>query len=119
MKQGTLTTYIAGYIASVALTIAAYFAVVHPAYFNLSGSDAILVAILALAVVQLVVQLFFFLHLGFVGNERWKMAAFLATVGLVLIIVVGSIWIMSHLNYQMMASPAEMNQYIQNQQGGF
>jgi hypothetical protein len=31
--------------------------------------------------------------------------------------VIGSIWIMGHLNYNMMASPSDMNSYIQSQDG--
>ena len=38
-------------------------------------------------------------------------------MGIILIVVVGSIWIMDHLNYNMMASPADMNTYIQSQDG--
>jgi hypothetical protein len=34
-----------------------------------------------------------------------------------LIIVIGSLWIMSNLNYRMMGSPSQVNQYIQSQDG--
>jgi cytochrome o ubiquinol oxidase operon protein cyoD len=119
MDQGTLKSYIAGFIASIVLTLAAYFAVVHPEYFHLPTSTAILVAILALAILQLIVQMLFFLHVGSEPGRNWKLTVFFSTLSLVLIIVIGSIWIMNHLNYNMMASPTEMNQYIQDQQGGF
>jgi cytochrome o ubiquinol oxidase operon protein cyoD len=117
MDQGTYKSYIAGYAISVVLTLAAYFAVVHPDYFRLVGSAAILTAILALAIVQLAVQMLFFLHVGFGSDRRAKLIAFFATFGLVLIIVIASLWIMNHLNYNMMANPAEMQQYMQDQQG--
>jgi cytochrome o ubiquinol oxidase operon protein cyoD len=117
MDQGTYKSYIAGYLASIALTIIAYFAVVHPAYFSLGSSVAVLATILVLAVVQLIVQMFFFLHVASQPGRTWKLFAFFSTLALVLIIVIGSLWIMNHLNYNMMANPAQMQQYINDQQG--
>lgn len=123
MDQGTYKSYIAGFLTSIILTLAAYFAVVHPEYFHLAapgasvGSIAVLVTILALAVVQLIVQMLFFLHLGSQPGRTWKLTVFSSTLILVLIIVIGSLWIMNHLNYNMMANPTQMQQYIQDQQG--
>jgi cytochrome o ubiquinol oxidase operon protein cyoD len=74
-------------------------------------------AILALAIAQLFVQLIFFMHLADESGPRWKLGALISAVGIILIVVVGSIWIMNHLNYNMMASPADMNTYIQSQDG--
>jgi cytochrome o ubiquinol oxidase operon protein cyoD len=107
-------SYTIGFVLSLALTLTAFFIVVHPGAFHMA-SGALLAAILTLAVVQLVVQLLFFLHLGSAGG--WKLSVLLSTIALVLIIVIGSIWIMNHLNYSM--TPAQMDQYMQDQQGGF
>ena len=115
----TLTVYIAGFVVSVILTLAAYFAVqAHLGSGHRVFSHETLAAIiLALAVVQLTVQMFSFLHLGSEAGPRWKLAAFLSTIGLIFIIVVGSIWIMGHLNYNM--TPDQVDQYLENAQGGF
>ena len=110
MKSSTLRSYTTGFIISVALTLAA-FALVDK---GLLSGVALVAAVLALAFVQLVVQMLFFLP-G--SGQRWNLGTFLATVVLILIIVTGSIWIMSHLNYRMMSSPSEMQGYIQGQQG--
>lgn len=115
MNEGTLKSYITGFVISIVLTLAAYFAVVDHLFY----SWILIGAILALALAQFIVQVFFFLHIGAETGQRWKLGAFIFTIGLVLIIVIGSLWIMNHLNYAMMASPTLMNQYIQNQQGGF
>lgn len=115
MKEGTLKAYIIGFISSIVLTLAAYGAVTERLFYG----RGLVSVILALAVVQLIVQMFFFLHLGSESGSYWKLSIFVSTIALVLIIVIGSIWIMDHLNYRMMASPAAMEQYIQNQQGGF
>lgn len=112
--QGTLKSYITGFILSIVLTLAAFFVVLYPGYFHLQNAGAI-ATVLVLAVVQLFVQLIFFLHIGKESGPKWKLAAFASTLGIVIIIVIGSIWIMDHLNYNMMASPSEMNQYIQSQ----
>ena len=102
-----------GFVASVLLTLAAYAAVT----MRLLPSSTLTLAILALAVVQLAVQLLFFLELGSETGSRWRLTTFLMTFGFVLIVVAGSIWIMAHLNYGMMASPDATMQYIQSQQG--
>jgi len=109
-----LTSYIIGFATSVVLTLAAFFVVVRPGFFHLE-SGTTLAVILTLAIVQLIVQLLFFLHLGDESGPRWKLAVFVSTIILVLIVVVGSLWIMNHLNYN--TTPAQVNQYIQDQQG--
>ena len=108
--MGNLKSYITGFVSSILLTLAAYFAV------QTYPGSMLIPLILVLAVVQLVVQLICFLHLGS-GGERWKLGVFISTVALVLIVVVGSIWIMDHLNYNM--TPMQVNEYMQDQQGGF
>jgi cytochrome o ubiquinol oxidase operon protein cyoD len=116
-KSGvTLTSYVVGFVSSVILTLAAFFIVIYPGYFHFT-SGVIIPIILILAVAQLFVQLIFFMHLASETGPRWKLAIFISTIGIVLIVIVGSIWIMNHLNYNMMASPSEMNSYIQSQDG--
>lgn len=114
--HGTLKSYIIGFVLSVVLTLGAFFIVLRPDVFHMSTA-AIIPAILVLAVIQLFVQLIFFMHLAQETGPRWKLAIFISTIGIVLIVVVGSIWIMNHLNYNMMASPSQMNAYIQSQDG--
>ena len=62
-------------------------------------------------------RLYFFLHLGKETKPRWKLYVFGFMVSVVLIIVFGSIWIMNNLNYRM--TPAQINQYMNSQGGGF
>lgn len=112
----TLKSYITGFVLSVIFTLAAFFIVMNPGYFHMS-TETVIAAILGLAVVQLMVQLVFFLHLGKESGPRWRLAAFASTLGIVLIVIIASIWIMNNLNYNMMASPTLMNQYIQSQDG--
>lgn len=107
--------YITGFILSVVLTLAAFLVVLRPGLFNLA-SGGVIVTILTLAVSQALVQLFFFLHLGEEKGPRWNLAVLLSTLGIILLVVVGSLWIMSNLNYNMMSmSPSDMNTYMLNQ----
>ena len=114
--RASLKSYLIGFALSIALTLVAFFVAVRPEFFRL-GTVGIIATILILAIAQLFVQLIFFLHLANENGPRWKLAAFISTVGIVLIIVIGAIWIMNHLNYNMMASPSDMNAYIQSQDG--
>jgi cytochrome o ubiquinol oxidase subunit IV len=57
----------------------------------------------------------FFLHLGRETRPRWKLAVFLFMLGVILILVFGSLWIMTNLNYRMM--PKQMVQYMNSQAG--
>jgi cytochrome o ubiquinol oxidase operon protein cyoD len=114
--HATFKSYIIGFTLSVLLTLAAFSVVLYPGFFHM-GYGAIVPAILILAIIQLIVQLVCFMHLASETGPRWKLAVFISTVGIILIVIVGSIWIMNHLNYNMMASPSEMNAYIQSQDG--
>jgi cytochrome o ubiquinol oxidase operon protein cyoD len=72
--------------------------------------------VMIIAVIQLVVQLVFFLHLG--QGNRWKTITFVFAGLVVLIVVVGSIWIMHNLDYNMMhMSPDQMVQYMKENEG--
>ncbi len=117
ISRGSLASYVAGFVLSVVLTLAAYVIVrIHLSSGSFALPHAVLIpAILGLAVVQLVIQLFFFLHIGKESGPRWNLAVLAATIGLIFIIVVGSIWIMNHLNYNM--TPQEINQYLIDQSG--
>lgn len=100
--------YIVGFILSVILTLAAYLAVTEK---WLEGG-ALIGLIVGLAAIQFVVQVIFFLHLGDEAKPRWKLSAFLFTVLVLVIIVGGSLWIMANLNYNMMMTPEQMDEYM-------
>lgn len=106
--------YVIGFILSVVLTLLAYWAVVGKAY-----EAAFVVAIvIGLAILQLFVQLFFFLHLGEEMKPRWRLVTLGFGVLVIFIVAFGSLWIMDNLNYNMMHSPEKMEQYMEKQ-GGF
>lgn len=57
--------------------------------------------LIGFAISQLLVQLIFFLHLGRESKPRWNILVFLFAALVVLIVVVGSLWIMNNLDYHM------------------
>lgn len=89
-----------GYIASLILTLLAYFVVVLPEMVGLSHSYAAFV-IIFFAVIQAAVQVIFFLDVWQEKGTRWNLGVFISTVGLVLLIILFSIWIMHALNAKM------------------
>jgi cytochrome o ubiquinol oxidase operon protein cyoD len=109
--QARITSYTIGFVSAVILTLIAYMIVLH---HWLSGG-LLIAAIMGLAVVQLVVQLIFFLHLGRGKESRWNLAAFFFMLIVLLVIVGGSLWIMSNLNYNMQMTPAQMDKYMHDQ----
>jgi cytochrome o ubiquinol oxidase subunit IV len=111
-KPITVATYINGFVLSVALTLAAYLLVVQHAL----SSRVVIAGIVTLALAQFMVQLVCFLHLGRETKPRWKMMVLLFMVMVVVILVFGSLWIMSNLDYNM-NNPKDVNTYLRNQDG--
>ncbi len=109
----TATPYVVGFIASLALTLGAYYLVVTHSF----SANTLLPLIAALAALQLVAQLYFFFRFSSGEAARWDSLAFAFMLVFVIIVMGGSIWIMSDLNAHMMLSPAQMETYMQNQDG--
>lgn len=111
-----IQAYIAGYVLAITLTVSA-FALVW-AYVSSDGGvfsrTVLLSALAVLAVLQLLVQAVFFLHLSAERKARLTLYSTLFTILVVMTIVVGSIWIMYNLNYNMM--PSNVSKYIQQEE---
>lgn len=110
----SLKHYIVGFGLSLVTTLLAFGLVMGEV---LEGA-ALVTVIIGLAFVQLIVQLAYFLHLG--GKAaRLSRVAFTFMLGVVVIIVGGSLWIMANLDYHM--TPGEMEKHMleQSQKGGF
>jgi cytochrome o ubiquinol oxidase operon protein cyoD len=108
--HGGVGSYVVGFVLSLALTLVAYTCVVSHSF-----GTYLIAVIVALAIAQLLVQLFFFLHLGRESKPRWKLVVFLFMLLVLAILVFGSLWIMNNLNYHM--SPSKMDDYILHDEG--
>ncbi|MBW4062043.1 cytochrome o ubiquinol oxidase subunit IV [Candidatus Saccharibacteria bacterium] len=107
-----LAAYVTGFGLSLVLTLAAYLLVTGRLFSN----QVLIYLIAALALIQFGVQMVFFLHLGQESRPRWKLLVMGFMVMVVVILVVGSIWIMNNLSYHSL-SPSQVNTYIHNQDG--
>lgn len=106
--HGSLKSYAIGFVLSVILT-AIPFALVMGKAFASSSTTALV--ILGFAAVQIVVHMVYFLHMNTRSEGGWSMLALIFTVMLVVITLAGSLWVMYHLNHNMMPMPAhEMRQ---------
>jgi cytochrome o ubiquinol oxidase subunit IV len=102
----TTKSYVAGFVLSLIFTFLAYYSVVN----NMFTGKALLATILGLAVAQMATQLFFFLHLGRGPKPAYNIVFLAGTVGLILVVVLGSIFIMYNLQYNM--APSEVTQRL-------
>lgn len=106
-EQSNFNQYVFGFISSLVLTSVAFLAVEHHT-FNRAVTIG---AIVALALIQLFIQFVFFLHLNRESKPRWNLFVFGFMALVVLILVVGSLWIMNHLQYNGM-SPAQIDKSV-------
>ncbi len=109
-EHGTTRSYVIGFILSLVFTAIPYYLVTNKI---ISGS-ALLITILAIAVLQMIIQIVFFLHLGRGPKPLYNVVFFISTVGIILVVVIGSIWIINHLNYNM--ASVDTSKYLVNQE---
>lgn len=109
-SQGSYASYIIGFVSSLSITIGAYIVVTHHKY----DGRKLVFTLMGLAIVQLYAQLVFFLHLGRGSKTKWNTMLFMFMLLVVFIIVGGTLWIMYHLNYNMM-SPRGITHYVNSQ----
>lgn len=95
--KSPLKSYVLGFVLSILLTLVAYFFVVLKTF----SPTVLFSVIMGLGVIQAVIQLVLFLHLGKEGKPHWNTMTFLFMLSILLIVVLGSLWIMAHLEYNM------------------
>ncbi|MDB5163753.1 MAG: cyoD [Candidatus Saccharibacteria bacterium] len=110
-EPGTLESYIIGFCLSLLLTALPYRLVVTKAVTG----NTLLATILGFAALQMLVQIFFFLHLGRGPKPLYNVVFFGSTVGLIAVVVGGSIFIMNHLHYNM--TPTEASNQLAQDEG--
>ena len=101
--HSTFKGYMTGFILSVVLTAIPFWLVMGKT-FDKSSTTALV--ILAFAAVQIVVHMIYFLHMNTKAEGGWSMLALVFTLVLVVITLSGSIWVMFHLNNNMMPMSA-------------
>ena len=98
-----LIPYTIGFGLAILLTVVSFLV----AGTNLVWGPSIPVALCVLAAAQMGVHLVFFLHITSGPDSTNNIMALAFGVLIVFLIIGGSLWIMEHLNHNMMAMPME------------
>ena len=98
-SHSTFKGYMTGFILSVLLTAIPFWLVMGKV-FDKPATTALV--ILGFAAVQIVVHMVYFLHMNSRVQGGWSMLALIFTLVLVVITLSGSLWVMYHLNHNMM-----------------
>lgn len=101
----TLKGYTTGFILSVILTAIPFWLVMAKVF---ESSTTTALVILAFGAVQIVVHMIYFLHMNAKSEGGWNMLALIFTLVLVVITLAGSLWVMFHMNTNMMPTVHDM-----------
>ncbi|BAU26348.1 cytochrome o ubiquinol oxidase operon protein cyoD [Aneurinibacillus soli] len=89
--HGSVKSYIIGFVLSIILSIIPIMIVVK----HMLSPVATIASILVMAVLQFLIQLFFFMHIREGERPRYNVMALILGMVFVVTIVGGSIWVMS------------------------
>lgn len=97
--HGTRGSYMTGFLLSVVLTAIPFALVMTDVIADARITAGI---ITAMALVQIVVHMVYFLHMNAKSENGWTLMALIFTVIMVVIAISGSLWVMYHMNVNMM-----------------
>jgi cytochrome o ubiquinol oxidase operon protein cyoD len=97
-SHGSLRTYTQGFVLSLLLTLISFGVVMGGNY----SAPVALVIVVAAAVLQILVQMHYFLHLDASSSQRWNVMVLLYTVIIIALLVGGTLWIMYNTGIRMM-----------------
>ncbi|MCW5691671.1 MAG: cytochrome o ubiquinol oxidase subunit IV [Pseudolabrys sp.] len=95
----SLRGYLTGFVLSVILTAIPFWLVMSGVIGN---KPATAIVVMIFAGVQIVVHMIYFLHMTSSAEEGWSMLALIFTLVVLGIVLSGSLWVMYHLNVNMM-----------------
>jgi len=98
VSRGSLKSCLTGFVLSLILTAIPFSLVMNGTW----SSPATLAGICSAGTVQVLVHLYYFLHLDTSSAARWNVLAMIFTLLIMVLFVGGTIWIMSSLHYRMM-----------------
>jgi cytochrome o ubiquinol oxidase operon protein cyoD len=101
--HGSRRDYVIGFLLSVVLTAIPFALVMTNAFADPRITAGI---VTAMAMVQIVVHMVYFLHMNSKSESGWTLMALFFTIIIVVIVVAGSLWVMYHMNLNMMPEMA-------------
>lgn len=106
MPHASMRDYLVGFVLSVILTAIPFWLVMERPLST--GATAAIIMILAAA--QIVVHMVYFLHMTPKAEDGWSLTSLVFTVIVVVIMLAGSLWVMHHLNTNMMSQVHDTSQ---------
>ena len=97
IREG-VRSYVLGLAIAIALTIASFWV----ARTHIIYGPGVPVALVALAVAQMGIHLVFFLHITTAPDNTNNVLALALGVLIVFVLVFGTVWVMAHMNHNMM-----------------
>lgn len=97
--HGSLKSYLTGFLLAVILTIIPFWLVMEKV---LNNTYVLALILLGLGAVQIVVHMVYFFDMTTQTEGGWSILALIFTAILVVIMLSGSLWVMYHLNHNMM-----------------
>lgn len=97
--HGSVKSYMIGFVLSVILTAIPFGLVMYPSL----PKDLTVIIVVALAAIQVVVHLVYFLHMDRTPAQRSNLTTFLFTTLVIALLVGLSLWIMFSIHTSMMA----------------
>ena len=95
----TLRIYIIGFVLCILLTLIPFYVVITNKFSILMTFVVIFIS----ALLQFLAQVIFFLRLNVRTTQaQINVVSFVLTIGMVITVILGSLWIMWNLNYNMM-----------------
>lgn len=91
-SHGSLKSYVIGFVLSIVFTIIPLVAVLN----DMFNRTTTIVVVLVTAVLQLLVQLLFFMHIREEEKPRYNLISLIFAICILVTIVIGSIWIMAY-----------------------
>lgn len=114
MPHGTYQSYMRGFVLSVILTAIPFFLVMARPIESAGYTAAI---VLVCALIQILVHMIYFLHMTPKAEGGWLLLSTAFTIVLVVITLAGSLWIIFHLNRNMMPAMEDMSRFERPYQG--
>lgn len=99
VPHGTRRGYLIGFALSVVLTAIPFALVMTGVIADPRVTAGI---VMAFALIQIVVHMIYFLHMNTRSEGGWTLMALIFTVVIVVIALSGSLWVMYHMNQNMM-----------------
>jgi cytochrome o ubiquinol oxidase subunit IV len=106
MPHASMRDYVIGFVLSVILTAIPFWLVIERPF----AAGATAAIIMVFAAIQIVVHMIYFLHMSPKAEGGWSITSLAFTIIVVVIMLAGSLWVMHHLNTNMMPQVHDTSQ---------